>query len=47
MRKKKAKTAKDVMLPHSRAKVAFYREYLTRFLSIMSVSKYCEKVNIN
>lgn len=46
MRKKKAKTAKDVMLPHSRAKVAFYREYLTRFLSIMSVSKYCEKVNI-
>ena len=46
MRKKKNKTAKDVMLPHSRAKVAFYREYLTRFLSIMSVSKYCEKVNI-
>lgn len=40
------KSAKDVMLPHSQAKVAFYREYLTRFLSIMSVSKYCQTVNI-
>lgn len=40
------KTAKDVMLPHSQAKVAFYREYLTRFLSIMSVSSYCQVVNI-
>lgn len=46
MSKLKKKTAKDVMLPHSKAKVAFYREYLTRFLSIMSVSKYCENVNI-
>ena len=46
MSRKKKKTAKDVMLPHSKAKVAFYREYLTRFLSIMSVSKFCEKVNI-
>lgn len=40
------KSAKDVMLPHSQAKVAFYREYLTRFLSIMSVSTYCQTVNI-
>ncbi len=46
MNKAKKKTAKEVMLPHSRAKVAFYREYLTRFLSIMSVCKYCETVNI-
>ena len=46
MSKRKKKTAKDVMLPHSKAKVAFYREYLTRFLSIMSVSKHCETVNI-
>lgn len=38
-------TSKDIMLPHSEAKVAFYREYLTRFLSIMSVSQ-IEHVNI-
>lgn len=39
-------TAKDVMLPHSEAKVAFYKEYLTRFLSVMSVAKPCKTVNI-
>lgn len=40
------KSAKDIMLPHSEAKVAFYRAYLTRFLSVMSVAKPCKMVNI-
>lgn len=40
------KTAKDVMLPHSEAKVAFYKSYLERYLSIMSVMEKCNRVNI-
>ena len=43
---KKRKSAKDVMLPHSAAKVAFYRSYLVKMLSIMSVTKYFNRVNI-
>lgn len=42
----KKKNAKDVMLPHSVAKVAFYRSYLEKLLSIMSVAKYFTRVNI-
>jgi len=43
---KKRKSAKDVMLPHSEAKVAFYRCYLEKYLSIMSVQRYNEQVQI-
>lgn len=44
--RKKKKSAKDVMLPHSEAKVAFYRCYLEKYLSIMSVQHYNTQVNI-
>jgi len=44
--RRKRKSAKDVMLPHSEAKVAFYRCYLEKFLSIMSVQRYNNQVNI-
>lgn len=43
---RRKKSAKDVMLPHSAAKVAFYRSYLEKLLSIMSVAKYFTRVNI-
>jgi len=42
----KKNTAKDVMQPHSEAKVAFYRAYLRRFLAIMSKNHYFDTVNI-
>jgi three-Cys-motif partner protein len=43
---KKRKSAKDVMLPHSAAKVAFYRSYLVKMLSIISAARYYNRVNI-
>lgn len=43
---RRKKSAKDVMLPHSAAKVAFYRSYLVKLLSIMSVTTYFNRVNI-
>lgn len=44
--REKKQTAKDIMLAHSKAKVDFYQAYLTRYLSIMSVTKYIESINI-
>lgn len=38
--------AKDIMLAHSKAKVDFYQAYLTRYLSIMSVTPYLHTINI-
>ena len=43
---KKKKSSKDVMLPHSDAKVTFYEKYLERYLAIMSVSKWQNRINI-
>lgn len=43
---RRKKSAKDVMLPHSAAKVAFYKSYLVKLLSIMSVTTYFNRVNI-
>ncbi len=43
---KKKKSSKDVMLPHSDAKVTFYEKYLERYLAIMSVQKWYRRVNI-
>lgn len=43
---KRKKNAKDVMLPHSDAKVTFYEKYLERYLAIMSVSKWQRRINI-
>ena len=42
----KKKSSKDVMLPHSDAKVTFYEKYLERYLAIMSVQKWYRRVNI-
>ena len=48
MQKKQSikQNAKNIMLAHSKAKVDFYQAYLTRYLSIMSVSKYFNTINI-
>ena len=43
---KKKNSSKDVMLPHSDAKVTFYEKYLERYLAIMSVQKWYRRVNI-
>ena len=40
------KSAKDIMLAHSKAKVDFYQAYLTRYLSVMSVTPYLNTINI-
>lgn len=45
-KRKKKQTAKDIMLAHSKAKVDFYQAYLTRYLSIMSVTPYVASINI-
>lgn len=42
----KKQTSKDIMLVHSKAKVDYYQKYLSRYLSIMSVAKNIEEVNI-
>lgn len=42
----KKRSSKDVMLPHSDAKVTFYEKYLERYLAIMSVQDWKHKVNI-
>lgn len=43
---KKKTSSKDVMLPHSDAKVTFYEKYLERYLAIMSVSRWQNRINI-
>jgi three-Cys-motif partner protein len=43
---KKKNSSKDVMLPHSDAKVTFYEKYLERYLAIMSVSRWQNRINI-
>lgn len=40
------KSAKDIMLPHSAAKVEFYEKYLEKYLAIMSVTPRCKRVNV-
>ena len=40
------KSAKDIMLAHSKAKVDFYQAYLARYLSVMSVTSYLNTINI-
>ena len=42
----KKQTSKDIMLAHSKAKVEYYQKYLSRYLSIMSVAKNIEEVNL-
>lgn len=42
----KKQTAKDIMLAHSAAKVEYYQKYLTCYLSIMSVTRKIDEVNI-
>lgn len=42
----KKQTSKDIMLAHSKAKVEYYQKYLARYLSIMSVAKNIDEVNI-
>ena len=45
-KREKKQTSKDIMLAHSQAKVGFYQAYLTRYLSIMSVTQYVDSINI-
>lgn len=42
----KKNNSKDIMLPHSRAKVKFYKTYLEIYLTILCNSQYIEFVNI-
>lgn len=42
----KKQTSKDIMLAHSKAKVDYYQKYLARYLSIMSVARNIDEVNI-
>jgi len=43
---KTRKSAKDIMLPHSAAKVEFYEKYLEKYLAIMAVTGWCKQVNL-
>ncbi len=45
IRKRKIKV-KDVVLPHSKAKVEFFKSYLEKYLSILVNSKYISEINI-
>lgn len=38
--------AQDVQLPHSKAKVDFYLEYLKRYLQVLMRAEFCKKINI-
>lgn len=42
----KKQSSKDIMLAHSAAKIEYYQKYLSRYLSIMSVARSIEEVNI-
>ncbi|HLO54359.1 MAG TPA: three-Cys-motif partner protein TcmP [Saprospiraceae bacterium] len=45
IRKRKVKV-KDVVLPHSKAKVEFFKSYLEKYLSILVNSEYISEINI-
>ena len=44
--KKHKDNAKDIMLPHSHAKVEFYKEYLKRYIRILCLSQKVNKIRI-
>lgn len=44
---KKMTSAKDVMKPHSEAKVNFYQKYLEIKLLIVSSTKFVKEVHVN
>lgn len=44
--KKNKDNVKDIMLPHSHAKVEFYKEYLKRYLRILCLSPKVNKIRI-
>ncbi len=46
MAKKKKANSKDLLLPHSKAKVMFFKSYLERYLPILCLSKYIKQINI-
>ncbi|HUM53273.1 MAG TPA: three-Cys-motif partner protein TcmP [Chitinophagales bacterium] len=46
MRKKKKENAKDVVLPHSKAKLDLYENYLINYLRVLSLSPYFDKINL-
>lgn len=43
---KKKQNSKDIMLPHSKAKVKFYKTYLDLYLKILCNAQYIEEINI-
>ncbi len=38
--------AKDVVLPHSQAKLDLYKNYLLHYLKVLSLTQYCSKINL-
>jgi len=46
MKKQKKIDAKKVMLPHSQAKLDFYRDYLKRYIPILRLAKFTTSINI-
>lgn len=46
MAKKSKTSSKDIMLPHSAAKVEFYEKYLERYLAVMNGSQWFDTVHI-
>ena len=46
MKKRKKIDAQKVMLPHSQAKLDFYKDYLKRYISILRLAKFTTSINI-
>ena len=44
--KKQKKKAKDIVLPHSQAKLDLYKSYLEKYFAILSLAKGIEKINL-
>lgn len=43
---KSKKHTQENVLPHSRAKLDLYRHYLERYLRVLSLTPFCEKINL-
>jgi three-Cys-motif partner protein len=38
--------AKDIVLPHSQAKLDLYKNYLVNYLKVLTLTPYCSKINL-
>lgn len=43
---KSKQSAKEVVLPHSQAKLDLYKNYLSHYLRILTLTPYCDKINL-